>query len=168
MRTRLNLTLPAELVMKINDLSSRKGLSRSAIVEAAVSSFLSPDGPDRMEAAFTRRLDRISRQGQRLERNIGIATETLAFFIRFWLTVTPPLPQDAQASARAKGNERFDHLIQAIGRKLQSGSSILDEIPVDVSGNRKAPADKTASEEAASNPTQKNVTGKDDGDHITL
>lgn len=132
MRTRLNLTLPADLIMKVNDLSARKGLSRSAIVEAAISSFLSPDGPDRMEAAFTRRLDRLSRQGQRLERNIGIATETLAFFIRFWLTVTPPLPPDAQASARAKGNERFDHLIQAVGRKLQSGSSILDEIPVDV------------------------------------
>jgi len=79
-------------------------------VEAAVASFLSPDGADRREAAFARRLDRLSRQVQRLERNVGILTETLALFIRFWLTITPPLPSDAQAAAQIKGREGVDKL----------------------------------------------------------
>jgi hypothetical protein len=77
-------------------------------VEAAVASFLSPDGADRREAAFARRLDRLSRQVQRLERNVGIGIETLALFIRFWLTITPPLPADAQAAAQLKGRQRYD------------------------------------------------------------
>ncbi|MGO9723025.1 MAG: CopG family transcriptional regulator, partial [Methylocella sp.] len=76
MRDRMNVYFPPELLKEIGDLAARKGLSRSAIVEAAVASFLSPDGADRREAAFARRLDRLSRQVQRLERNIGVATET--------------------------------------------------------------------------------------------
>ena len=84
MRDRMNVYFPPAMLQQIGELADRKKLSRSAIVEAAVASFLSPDGADRREAAFTRRLDRLSRQVQRLERNVGISTETLALFVRFW------------------------------------------------------------------------------------
>lgn len=132
MRDRMNVYFPPELLKQIAELADRKKLSRSAIVEAAVASFLSPDGADRREAAFTRRLDRLSRQVQRLERDVGIAAETLALFIRFWLTVTPPLPNEAHASAQAKGRERFEGFVEALGRRLQKGQSFLREIPDDI------------------------------------
>jgi hypothetical protein len=132
MRDRMNVYFPPELLKQIAELADRKKLSRSAIVEAAVASFLSPDGADRREAAFTRRLDRLSRQMQRLERDVGIAAETLALFIRFWLTVTPPLPNEAQAPAQAKGRERFEGFVEALGRRLQKGQSFLREIPDDI------------------------------------
>ncbi len=76
MRDRMNVYFPPALLKEIADLADRKGLSRSAIVEAAVASFLSPDGADRREAAFTRRLDRLSRQVTRLPcvRSIGPLT----------------------------------------------------------------------------------------------
>lgn len=86
----MNVYFPPEMLRQIADLADRKKLSRSAIVEAAVASFLSPDGADKREAAFARRLDRLSRQVQRLERDLGVTAETLALFVRFWLTVTPP------------------------------------------------------------------------------
>lgn len=132
MRSRMNVYFPPEMLKQIADLADRKGLSRSAIVEAAVASFLSPDGSDRMEAAFTRRLDRLTRQVQRLERDVGISAETLALFIRFWLTITPPLPEDAQSSAQIKGRERFEGFVETLGRRLQKGQSFLREIPEDV------------------------------------
>jgi len=132
MRTRMNVYFPPELLRQLIDLADRKKLSRSSIVEAAVNSFLSPDGADRMEAAFTRRLDRLSRQVQRLERDLTISTETLALFIRFWLTVTPPLPADAQAAAQVKGRERYESFIEALGRRLANGATLSQEIPNDV------------------------------------
>jgi len=52
MRDRMNVYFPPELLKQISDLADRKKLSRSAIVEAAVASFLSPDGVDRQEAAL--------------------------------------------------------------------------------------------------------------------
>ena len=132
MRHRMNVYLPPELLQQIADLASRRRLSQSAIVEAAVTSFLSPDGADRREAAFARRLDRLTRQVQRLERNAGITMETLAMFVRFFLTVTPPLPPDAQASAQAKGQKRYEGFVEALGQRLQKGQSFLNEIPEDV------------------------------------
>jgi len=132
MRHRLNIYLSPELLQQIADLASRKKLSQSAIVEAAVMSFLSPDAADRREAAFTRRLDRLTRQIQRLERNSGVTMEMLALFARFFLTVTPPLPPDAQVAAQAKGQQRYEGFVEALGRRLQKGQSVLDEIPEDV------------------------------------
>jgi hypothetical protein len=134
MRERMNVYFPSELLKQIADLADRKRLSRSAIIETAVASFLSPDGADRREAAFARRLDRLSRQVQRLERNVGVSAEALALFIRFWLTITPPLPNDAQAAAQIKGRERYEGFIEALGRRLQKGQSLLQEIPEDVAG----------------------------------
>src|SRR5208283_1278037 len=52
-------------------------------VEAALASHLSPDGADRLEAALARRLDRMSRQIERLERHVDISNEALAVFVRF-------------------------------------------------------------------------------------
>lgn len=134
MRNRMNVYFPPDLLRQVTQLADHKKLSRSAIVEAAVASFLSPDGADKREAAFTRRLDRLSRQIQRLERDLGITAETLALFIRFWLTTTPPLPNDAQAAAQAKGRERYEGFVEALGRRLQTGQSFLREIPEDLPG----------------------------------
>lgn len=132
MRDRLNVSLPVEMIDQIAELAVRKRLTRSAIVEAALASFLSPDGVGRLEAAFARRLDRLTRQVQRLERNSGLSTEALALFVRFWLTITPPLPSGAQATAQAKGRERYEGFIEALGRRLNQGRTLLDEIPQDV------------------------------------
>ncbi len=134
MRDRLNLSLPVEMIARIADLADRKRLSRSAIVEAGVASFLSPDGADRMEAAFARRLDRLTRQVQRLERNAGVSAEALALFVRFWLTVTPQLPPEAQAASQVKGRERYEGFIEALGRRLNQDRTLFDEIPQDVPG----------------------------------
>lgn len=135
MRDRINASLPVELISRVIDLSKRKGMTRSAIVEAALESFLSPDSADMQEAAFTRRLDRLSRQASRIERDLHIATETLALFVRFWLTITPPLDPDANTSAQAKGRERFEGFVEVLGQRLQSGDRFFNEIPDDVERN---------------------------------
>ena len=77
-------------------------------------------------------IDRLSRQMQRLERDVGLTAETLALFVRFWLTITPPLPNDAQAAAQIKGRERFEGFIETLGRRLQKGQNFLREIPEDL------------------------------------
>ncbi|MGK9235758.1 ribbon-helix-helix domain-containing protein [Inquilinus limosus] len=128
MKTRLNVYFSPDLLRRIEDLADRKRLSRSSIVEAAVASFLSPDASDQREAAFTRRLDRLSRQIERLERDVGISVEALALFVRFWLTVTPPLPGEAQAAAQAKGRERYQDFVEALGRRLSKNRRFLQDI----------------------------------------
>lgn len=141
MRERLCLTLPSGLLGRLNDLADRRKLSRSAVAEAAIASFLSPDAQDMREAAFTRRLDRLSRQTARIERDLRLTADTMALFVRFWLIVTPPLPPDAQAIAQIKGRERFEDFVQTLGLRLQQGSSFLDEIPDDIAGEMDGKSD---------------------------
>jgi hypothetical protein len=127
-KARLSVYLDPEMMTQLAALADQKRQPKSLIAEAAITAFLTPDDADRREAAVVRRLDRLTRQGERLERDLWIAAETLALFIRFWLTVTPPLPEIAQAAAQAKGRERFDSFLETLGRRLAKGQSVLREV----------------------------------------
>lgn len=131
-KTRLNVYFEPDLLKRVEALALRRNVSKSAVIEAAVASFLSVDSADRREAAFARRLDRLSRQLEALDRDHAILGETVALFIRFWLTITPPLPESVQASARTKGLERFEGFIEALGRRLATGDRFIKELVRDV------------------------------------
>jgi hypothetical protein len=135
-KTRMNVYFDPELLKKVEALSLRRNISKSAVIEAAVSSFLSADASERLEAVFARRMDRIGRQIEGLDEDLAIVGETLSLFIRFWLTITPPLPDSAQASARAKGAERFESFLQTLGRRLATGDRFLKELSRDVDANQ--------------------------------
>ena len=132
MKDRLSVYLDPAVMAQLAAYAARRNKSLSLVAEAAIASFLSPDGPDRMEAAVSRRLDRLSRQTDRLERDLGISVEMLALFVRHWLTVTPSSPDATQAAAQAKGRERFEGFVEALGRRLASGRSIMREVSEDV------------------------------------
>jgi hypothetical protein len=131
-RTRMNVYFDPELLRQVEALARRRKVSKSAIVEAAVASFLSGDSAERLEAALSRRMDRLGRQIDTLDEDLAILGETVSLFIRFWLTITPPLPETAQASARAKGAERFEGFLQTLGRRLATGDRFLKELSRDV------------------------------------
>src|SRR5665213_1694936 len=130
MRSRRKQTyrLPADLVREATDFAARRRVPIGTVVQNALTLYLSPDGEDKLEAAIGRRLDRLNRQMERLERHMTIANETLALFIRFWLTHTPPLPDTAQTAAQLKGRERYEGFIEALGRRLARGRTLADEL----------------------------------------
>ena len=134
MKARLSVYLEPEIMAQLAAYAARRRTSLSLVSEAAIASFLSPDGPDRLEAAVARRLDRMSRQTERIERDLGVSVEMLALFVRFWLTSTPTVPESAQAAAQAKGRERFEGFVEALGRRLASGRSLAREISEDIGG----------------------------------
>jgi predicted transcriptional regulator len=132
MRTKHTFRLPPDLAGKLADYANRKRVPQALVVEAALASHLSPDGADRLEAALARRLDRMTRQLERLERHVTISNEAVALFIRFWLTSTPPLPDTAQPAAQAKGRERYEGFVEALGRRLARGRTLADELVTDI------------------------------------
>jgi predicted transcriptional regulator len=143
MRTKHTFRLPPDLAGKLADYANRKRVPQALVVEAALASHLSPDGADRLEAALARRLDRMTRQMERLERHVTISNEAVALFIRFWLTSTPPLPDTAQAAAQAKGRERYEGFIEALGRRLARGRTLADELVTDIAAAEPGKAPET-------------------------
>lgn len=139
-RTRMNVYFDPKLLAQVEALALRRQVSKSAIVEAAVASFLSGDSAERLEAALSRRMDKLGRQIDTLDEDLAILGETVSLFIRFWLTVTPPLSESAQSSARAKGAERFEGFMQSLGRRLATGDRFLKELSRDVDSTRNSPS----------------------------
>ncbi len=132
MRTKHTFRLPPDLAGKLADYAARKRVPQALVVEAALASHLSPDGADRLEAALARRLDRMNRHMERIERHVDISNEALAVFVRFWLTSTPALPDTALAAAQTKGRERYEGFVEALGRRLARGRKLADEVSRDV------------------------------------
>ncbi len=133
-KSRLSVYLEPETLRALEAFADQRGKSKSLVAEAAIASFLTPDAAERQEAAITRRLDQYLRIAERLERNLGIAIEMLALFVRFWLTATPALPEAQQRPAQAKGRERYEGFVTALGRRLAKGVSFTREISDDLSG----------------------------------
>lgn len=132
MKQRTTLRLDPLWNARLNEYADRRGLTRAAVMEAAIASFLSPDAADRREAAFARRLDRLARKLESVERKVTVSAEAQALFVHFWLTVTPPQPEAAQAAARARGQERYEGFIETLGRRLAQGRTLDQELSVEV------------------------------------
>ena len=131
-KQRLSVYLEPDVMKALAAHAARRDRSRSLIAEAAIASFLSPDAAERQEAATTKRLDQLDRRMTRMERDLGISVEMLAVFVRFWLTTNPPLPEPAQAAARAQAGERYDAFVAALGRRLAKGPKLRQEISEDI------------------------------------
>lgn len=133
-RVKYTVRLPGDLTRRLADHARAKRASQTAIIEAALESFLSPDGAERLEAALARRLDHIGRQLDRQGWNIELSNETLALFVRFWLTSTMPLPDTALKSAQAMGKERWERFVESLSRRMELGPRLGREISRDLPG----------------------------------
>lgn len=127
-RVKHTIRLPVELTRQLADHARSRRVSQAAVVEAALGSFLSPDGADQMEAATGRRLDRLVRQLDKLQWHTDLTNETLALFIRFWLTNNAPLPDTARAAAQAMGKERWEAFVGSLNRRMEFGPRLQNEV----------------------------------------
>lgn len=130
-RTKHTFRLPPDLSRQLADYAGRKRVSQASVVEAAIASFLSPDGSERMEAAFSRRLDRISRQLDKLDYHVEVGNEAVALFVRFWLGVTPSLPYEASGGAHTVGEQRFQSFVEALAKRVERGQRLSRDIMQD-------------------------------------
>jgi hypothetical protein len=138
-KVRLNSYFDPDLFDRLEAMATSRRVPKTHIVEAALASFLTPDDAEQREAAITRRLDRMTRALERLERDQEIAGEALALFIRFWLTTTPPIPDDLREAAQAKGKERYSGFVETLGRRLAKGTTLAKEVNREIDEENQCP-----------------------------
>jgi hypothetical protein len=119
-RVRHQLFLPKALSERLEALARGPGASKSRILAEALAAFLERMGHDEIELRFAHRLDRLSSQLARVERNGHIELESLALFIRYMLSVNPPVAE-ADEAARAIARDRFAAFVERVARQLSSG-----------------------------------------------
>lgn len=99
--------LKLEHARLVDQLAAMKEMTSSELIVAALAAYLSPD------------VRRLERQLERLERGQTLLLETLAFFIRDYLTGTTPVLEANDLAARAQSRVRFGQFIDRLAWHLQ-------------------------------------------------
>lgn len=125
MKPRHHLYLSDALTARLEQLGSAPGTSKSAVAAEALKQYFERQETGELDDALRARLDRISNQLARIERNGQVLLETLSLFILHELTVSAPLPE-ADKSAQAVGRERFARFVDRVGRQLALGAPSIE------------------------------------------
>lgn len=127
-RARLNIFIERDHASRLTQLAASLGKSKSSVVGLALQWYLSPESGDEREAAIAKRLDRIHRQFEKLERDQNVLIETVALFVRYFLTISPAVPGPQQDAVRAEGAQRYQRFITHLAQHLQKDNSLVREI----------------------------------------
>jgi predicted transcriptional regulator len=120
-KPRHNLHLDEDLTRKLTALASKPGMSKAAIMSAALRAYLDSQGAGTLDQLLQTRLNRLSGQLDRLERDQRVVVQTLAEFVRHHFLVTAAPPESELASRRAQAEARYQSFIEAVGRQLAAG-----------------------------------------------
>ena len=158
-KKRYTLYLSRPLARKFENVARQRQGAKSALFEEAMRANLEPEPQPGLEESLTRRLNEVSKAAKTTQRDVAIVTETLALFVRYFLTITPPLPQSEQEPARLLGRERFQVFVAQVGRRLATDQGLVSEVLETIAANEPdlfSTADiaeaKPQSAEAASEP----------------
>ncbi len=127
MKRRHEFYLDADVSEQLNALAAKPGASKTAIMSDALRAYLERRGANELDQRFRARLDRLSMQLGRIERDQQVIAEMLALFVRFQLTVTAPIPE-ADRAARALGQARFESFLQQVSRRLAGGAGTIEDV----------------------------------------
>ncbi len=120
-KPRHNLHLDEDLTRRLLALAAKPGMSKAGIISAALRSYLDKEGAEVLDHLLQTRLNRLSGQLDRLERDQRIVVQTLAEFVRHHFLVTAAPPESELASRRAQAEARYQSFIETVGRQLAAG-----------------------------------------------
>ncbi|MNY66821.1 hypothetical protein D3C86_2043100 [compost metagenome] len=63
----------------------------------------------------------------------------MALYVRYYLTVSTPVPEAHQEAARAQGKLRFTQFVEQLGRHLQRGRSLVRDVHEEVQATGEHP-----------------------------
>src|SRR5712671_4259031 len=127
-KKRYTLYLSRPLARKFDLVAKQRQGAKSALVEEALRVSLEPEQHPGVEEGLARRLNELHKTVTTIGRDVAIATETIALFVRYFLTITPPLPQSEQEPAHLLGKERYGVFVAQVGKRLASSHRLVSEV----------------------------------------
>jgi len=117
--------LPMDLRKRFKTYAVQKGTSESAIAETAIAEYL--DGTSD-KVLLMKRLNKQTRQLNRLQRDLDAFSEAFGVFVRTWLAHTPALPEAEKKMARRHALLRFKEFTEHTADLVGSGNRFIDDL----------------------------------------
>ena len=128
MRQRHALYLSQAMTQRLQVMAETHRVAKSEILERALKRYLVNESGSPLTDLLVLQQESSTRSLRRLERDLAIAAELIATFVRYFLTITPPIPGSEHAAARALGQLRFDQVIEDIARRLRTDRSLIARV----------------------------------------
>jgi hypothetical protein len=155
MRQRHALYLSPAMTQKLQATAETHRVSKSAILERALQQYLTVDESNHAPTNLhSLQHESTQRSLRRLERDLAIATELTATFVRYFLMITPPLPQSEHEAARALGQLRFDQVIEEITKRIRTDRSLSATIMAAIAKDETTSDNPGSDEHHATPPSQ--------------
>jgi len=126
-KSRISIHLSEQMAARLAAAAERPGATRSGLVEAALERFLESDADAGDAASVAHLVGSLRCQLESLSRELRAMNEIVALHARFTLAMAPMLPTAAQSQACKRGSARFDEFATQVDRRVQSGTSLLQE-----------------------------------------
>jgi len=122
LKQRHHVYLPDDLSAALDALGGAAGSSKSAIVAAALRTWIDRRAAGALDDKLAVRLDRLNRGQDALGQKLDFVSEALGAFVQHQLTLVAHQPAFTPEAAHL-GQQRFQLFVQAVGRKLARAAS---------------------------------------------
>ena len=119
MKTKIGIYLTDDVAIRL-DRAVRAGGTKSDIVNTALERFLDPASAKGPYAEVLALLEAKRKLRRRIRRDVELTAEAFALFVRYFLMITPPLPESEQEEARQLGHARLKVFLKEVGRRVAS------------------------------------------------
>ena len=124
-RQRIQPYLPSDLHKRFAAFCAASGTSESAVAQAALTQYLDRTGDFPL---LMRRMDRLGRAVERVQRDLDVVSEALAVWIQLWFAHTPSIPEEAKRAARSESAKRYQQFVDHVASKLAGGHRFVDDL----------------------------------------
>ena len=128
MRQRHALYLCQAMTQRLQVMAEMHRVAKSEILERALKRYLATESGGPPADLLVLQQESNTRSLRRLERDLAIVSELIATFVRYFVTITPPLPGSEHAAARALGQLRFEQVIEDVARRLRTDRSLIARV----------------------------------------
>ena len=134
-KIKVTVYLSRLVVDRLNFACKDPTKNKSKLTEKALNILLDAERDLSHDAVIVRKFDSLGRQVAIIDRHQHVVLESLGLFLRYYLTVTPPLPKSEQDPARAMGHQRFEFFIAQLAKRLAGSQTLVSEVMEKVSAN---------------------------------
>ena len=162
MRHRHALYLSEAMTQRCNSLRKPIASRSRRSWNARLRRYLTVENSDTSHDLINIQQEANARSLRRLERDLAIAVESTATFVRYFVMITPPLPEEAYEAARALGQLRFEQVIESVANRFKTDRGLIARVMamVDQSHPHELHADIRQPSEAHAPSTTDAVPGR--------
>ena len=128
MTTKIGVYLTDDVAKRLKIAARRPGVTKSGIINEALVRHLDPAPEKEHGEEVLERLRGLAKKLRRIHREVEVVSEMLALFVRYFLTINPPLPESEQNAAEMRGRQRYEVFVKQIARRIASDSHLVSEV----------------------------------------